>query len=82
MIDCTDQMIDTIRWGYIVAPVLGEATTRSGAVNIAKGLCRIEGQLIGSKPQDGTVLVVKRKNVQVVMAADDGEIGRDARYCP
>jgi hypothetical protein len=82
MIDCTDQMIDTIHRGYIVAPVLGEATTRSGTVDIAKGLCCIEGQLIGSKTQDGTVLLVQSQNVQVVMTTDDGEIGRDARYRP
>lgn len=82
MVDRTDQMIDTIRRGYVVAPILGKATTRSGAVDIAKGLCRIEGQLIGSKTQDGTILLVQRQNVQVVMATDDGEIGRDARYRP
>lgn len=63
MIDRTDQMINTIRRGYIVAPILGEATTRSGAVDIVKCLCCIEGQLIGSKAQDGTVLFVKRQNV-------------------
>lgn len=82
MIDRTDQMIDTIRRGYIVAPVLGKATARSGTVDIAKGLCCIEGQLIGSKSQDGTVLLVQRQNVQVVMATDGGEIGRDTRYRP
>lgn len=63
MIDRTDQMIDTIRRGDIVAPILGEATPRSGAIDIAKGLCRIEDQLIGSKAQDGTVLFVQRQNV-------------------
>lgn len=63
MIDRTNQMIDTIGRGYIVAPILREATTRSGTIDIAKGLCRIEGQLIGTKAQDGTVLLVKRQNI-------------------
>lgn len=82
IINRTDQMINPIRWGYILAPIFWEATARSGTVDIAKGLWCVESQLIGSKAQDGTVLLVQRQNVQVVMATEDGKIRRDARYCP
>jgi hypothetical protein len=75
-------MIDPVRRGYVVAPILGEATSRSGAVDIAKRLWCVEGEFIRSNAQDGTVLLVQRQNVQVVMATENGDIRRDARYCP
>jgi hypothetical protein len=82
IIDRTDQMIDPVRRGYIVAPILGEATSRSGAVDIAKGLWCIEGEFIGSNAEDGTVLLVQCQNVEVVMATENGDIRWDARYRP
>ena len=43
-----DQMIDPISGGKIVATVFGEASTRSGAVDITEGTGGIESQLGGT----------------------------------
>lgn len=56
IIDRADEMVDTICWREIVAPIFGETASRSCAVDISECLCCVEREFVGGDADDGSVV--------------------------
>lgn len=55
VIDGADEMVDAIYWREVMAPVFGETAARSGAIDIAEGLCCVEAEFVGADADDWSV---------------------------